>query len=143
VKSKDNTFFAKRVVISSLFTFNSSLCIFAGEHKMLKKLFLSLLIVSVFAIVSYAVKVYPNPWIPADKSNTHNGPIRFVGLPSSGGTIEIFNASGELVRRLSWATGSTAQWDATNELGQNVASGVYIWVLVSGGRENGKIVIVR
>jgi hypothetical protein len=110
---------------------------------MLKKLFLSLLIISVCTIASYAVKVYPNPWIPADKSNTHNGPIQFTGLPVTGGTIEIFNSSGELVRRLSWNTGSFTTWDAKNNLGENVASGVYIWVLTAGGRENGKIVIVR
>jgi hypothetical protein len=140
LKSEDNAFFAKRGIISSLL---SVFALRGRGDKMLKKLFLSSLIISVFAIASYAVKVYPNPWIPADKSNTHNGPIQFTGLPSSGGTIEIFNPSGELVRRLTWNTGSVMLWDAKNDLGENVASGVYIWVLKGGSNENGKIVIVR
>jgi hypothetical protein len=109
----------------------------------LKKFFMISLIISVFAAASYAVKVFPNPWIPADKSDTHNGLIQFKGLPSSGGTIEIFNSSGERVRRLSWNTGDVATWDAKNDIGENVASGVYIWVLTAGSRENGKIVIIR
>jgi hypothetical protein len=109
----------------------------------MKKLFAVLFALSFFAAVSQAIKVYPNPWIPSDKSGTHNGPIQFTGLPSSGGTIEIFDTSGERVKRLSWGTGSATTWDARNDLGENVSSGVYIWVLSVGGRENGKIVIVR
>ncbi|MDR2192129.1 MAG: T9SS type A sorting domain-containing protein [Endomicrobium sp.] len=110
---------------------------------MLKKIFLLSFIVFIFSIPAYAVKVYPNPWIPADKSNTHNGIITFAGLSPAGGTIMIYNSTGELVKKLSWDTGSSATWDAKNDIGENVASGVYIWVLTQGGNENGKIVIVR
>jgi len=109
----------------------------------MKKILTVLFLFSFFTAVSHAVKVYPNPWIPADNSGTHNGPIKFEGLPSGGGTIIIYNSTGELVRTITWPTGSTTTWDAKNNLGENVASGVYIWVLTQGGRENGKIVIVR
>jgi flagellar hook assembly protein FlgD len=102
----------------------------------------------IFCVPAHAVKVYPNPWIPADMSGTqgsysYDGQIKFDGLPVSGGTIMIYNVSGELVRKINWNSATLARWDGKNEKGEYVASGIYIWVLTAGGRETGKISVVR
>ncbi|MDR1941756.1 MAG: hypothetical protein LBQ47_05460 [Endomicrobium sp.] len=115
---------------------------------MLKKLILSFVFAAAAALQAYAVKVYPNPWIPADMSGTQgsyseNGQIKFDGVPVSGGTIIIYNVSGELVRKLNWNSMTLVRWDGKNERGEYVASGTYIWVMTAGGRETGKIAVIR
>ncbi|MCL2334705.1 MAG: hypothetical protein FWC57_01420 [Endomicrobia bacterium] len=121
---------------------------------MFKKLF-SLLIVNfslliLFAAISFAAKAYPNPWIPGshtdgDVHGTLAGGVNFVELSDAGGTIFIYNTTGELVRQIDWSPGrNTANWDGKNKIYEYVASGVYIWVAKSGGSvQNGKIVVIR
>lgn len=115
---------------------------------MIKKLYISLAFICLFAVNSYSVKVYPNPWIPSSNSGQHGsfaveGHINFKGVPQDGGEIYIYNATGELIRTLKWESGNLVKWDGKNNIGEYVASGVYIWVMKDGGTKSGKIVIVR
>ena len=113
-----------------------------------------------FAVSSHAVSVYPNPWIPdsnktdslgrkihgtyyGEVSGGVSGGIHFTGLPESGGTIYIYNSTGEIVRKLRWSSGNTKIWDGRNERHEFVASGVYMWVIKEVGTKTGKIVIIR
>jgi len=122
-------------------------------RKILSFILCSLFFVLLLVSSSYAVSVYPNPWIPDSNRKDNDGKsihgtlaegISFTGLSSNGGTIYIYNATGELVRKVKWTLGnSAANWDGRNERHEYVASGVYIWVVKDGGTKSGKIVIIR
>jgi len=87
------------------------------------------------------IGVSPNPFVP---SRGHTAITFFGGsLPYS--TIRIYNKAGRLVRTLRETKGrSTLEWDATNEDGKKLASGVYIWVLSGpAGKDKGKFAIIR
>ncbi|MCL4708500.1 T9SS type A sorting domain-containing protein [bacterium] len=72
---------------------------------------------------------YPNPFNPSTV-------ISFQLPVSSDVTLSIFNTNGQLVRQV--ASGKLASgrhsivWDATNERGERVASGVYLYVIKAG-----------
>ena len=108
-----------------------------------------LIIISALFVVAgaaYAVKVYPNPWIPDSKGGSHGDykGVNFDGLSNKGGTTYIHNATGELVRKLSWPEGEiSVKWNGRNDRGEYVASGVYIWVVNDGGTKSGKVVVIR
>jgi len=99
------------------------------------------------------IRVYPNPFKPYDGNPETGEPYR-NGFTNSGiifdplsqdATIKIFNLAGELVAELSGITGC-AQWDAKNESGKEVASGVYIYLVTdkAGSKPaTGKFVIIR
>jgi flagellar hook assembly protein FlgD len=113
---------------------------------MIKKIFSSICIVFVFFSFASATKVYPNPWIPESNNGsqgTLSGGITFAELPTEGGEIDIYNVSGEIVRKLRWDYGSTLNWDGKNDQGEDVASGIYIWVIKGSSSKNTKIVIIR
>lgn len=87
-------------------------------------------------------------WIPDSKTegNKHGdySGVKFDGLTNAGGTIYIYNTTGELVKKVSWSAGNVeAKWDGKNDRGEWVASGVYIWVVKDGGSKTGKIVVIR
>ncbi len=72
---------------------------------------------------------YPNPFNPDTQ-------IRFA-IPEAGAvTLQIFNSAGQLVRTLvasNMAAGyHQVNWNATDDSGRRVASGVYIYVLRAG-----------
>ena len=68
--------------------------------------------------------------------------IQFVNLPS-GGTINLYSLSGKRVRSIGIIAPQMA-WDACNSDGQQVASGLYIWEVLSGGNsKTGKLVIIK
>lgn len=86
------------------------------------------------------VRVFPNPW----KSNQHsNAPVTFDGLPANS-TVKIFTLSGHWVKSLE-ATSGKVTWDCTNDGGEKVASGVYLYVVTDmlGDDISGKIAIVK
>jgi hypothetical protein len=88
-----------------------------------------------------AVQVYPNPW----RSDKHNGfPITFAQLPT-GSTIKIFTASGHIVKTLSTQTSVLSTWDLTNDSGDKVASGVYIYLITDsqGDKVRGKVAVIK
>ncbi|MDI6704535.1 MAG: peptidoglycan DD-metalloendopeptidase family protein, partial [bacterium] len=86
------------------------------------------------------VVVYPNPFKPS-KGHTE---IRFERLTENV-TIRIYNIAGELVRMEENIITGFFDWDAKNDYGKNVASGVYIYVIIDneGRIKKGKIAIIR
>jgi hypothetical protein len=100
------------------------------------------------------VWVYPNPYVPNGGNAEEGTPYR-GGDPDSGitfenlaadTTIEIFSVSGAKVARLSASgTAGKVRWDAKNDSGRDVSSGVYMAVLTSPGirRVVKKVAIVR
>ena len=85
--------------------------------------------------------VNPNPFVP---SRGHEI-ITFFGGHLANSEIKIFNKAGYLVCTLHETEGEfTLDWDATNDDGKKLASGVYIWV-VSGpsGKDKGKFAIIK
>lgn len=81
--------------------------------------------------------VFPNPFVPS-KGHTQ---ITFTNL-SSGCKIKIFTLTGDLAKTL---TGDgQVTWNAKNEQGEDLASGLYYFVIESSSDvKKGKLVIVR
>jgi len=82
------------------------------------------------SVISYQLEQnYPNPFNPSTT-------ISFA-LPQAGEvTLSIFNTNGQLVKKLIAGEMNAGQhnltWDATNEHGERVASGVYLYVIKAG-----------
>ncbi|MBP7652094.1 hypothetical protein KA977_01645 [Candidatus Dependentiae bacterium] len=100
------------------------------------------------------VVVIPNPFVPYDNVSENgipyqdgnvNSGIIFSGLAVNS-HLKIYTVDGRKVvdRELNNST-DVAQWDAKNDQGQEVSSGVYIFVVTAqaGGKKTGKFVIVR
>jgi len=85
-------------------------------------------------------KAYPNPFCPASGHTR----IYFGPLPGSA-TIQIHMLSGALVREIRHEGGGLEIWDATNQAGLGLASGVYIYFMTAprGQKKSGKLVIIR
>ncbi|MBI4064378.1 MAG: hypothetical protein HY401_08785 [Elusimicrobia bacterium] len=96
------------------------------------------------------VYAFPVPWRPnfddPARYGTLAGGITFTNLPSEG-SIKIFDVAGELVRTINIPVGlfpPKYKWDVKTESGQDVVSGVYIWVVESGSnRKFGKLMVIR
>jgi hypothetical protein len=88
------------------------------------------------------VKVFPNPW----RIDRHSQiPIKFEGLPL-GSTVKLFTVSGHRVATLSSSGDpASAQWMVTNNDGDMVASGVYLYVITdsAGQKSRGKVAIIK
>ena len=88
-----------------------------------------------------AVRVYPNPW----RAGKHmQMSVKFDGLPA-GSTVKLFTVSGHEVKTISADSGGLASWDRTNDSGDQVASGVYIYLIIDpqGNENSGKIAIIK
>lgn len=79
---------------------------------------------------------YPNP--------ARKPPLIFANLPEGRKAIKIFNIAGELVKELETYE-SQVEWDLKNEAGNNVASGIYIYLIIddAGHKKLGKLGIIR
>src|SRR5277367_2054151 len=74
-----------------------------------------------------ALRIYPNPW----RKDKHNGiPMTFDRMPLNS-TVKIFSISGHLVKTLI-PNIDTATWDLTNDSGDKVASGIYVYLITTG-----------
>ncbi len=72
--------------------------------------------------------VFPNPFLPAKGHRT----IKFARLPS-GSTVRIFTVSLEFVLELRDEDyNGFIEWDARDQNGEDVASGVYAACIISG-----------
>lgn len=92
------------------------------------------------------VIVYPNPYKPYDGDSTTGyagSGIIFDGLTKDV-KIRIFTISGRLVREIDITTDGSFQYDVRNDEGEELASGVYIYI-ITNGREisKGKFAIIR
>jgi hypothetical protein len=90
---------------------------------------------------------FPVPWRPfADnpqRYGTASGGITFANLPQEG-VIQIFTLGGRLVREEHLSGASVWNWDVRNSAGEDVVSGVYLWVIKAGAnRKSGKLMVVR
>ena len=91
------------------------------------------------------IKVYPNPCRKGQEVKINNLPL------NSDVKIYIYDIAGELIRvlregeEIEAGTGSgTGIWDCKNEVGENVASGIYIYLIKSNkGNKKGKIALIR
>jgi len=84
---------------------------------------------------------YPNPFNPTTT-------IRFSLPTAEDITLEVFNLLGQKVKTLRIGQHSagthTLEWDATNESGQDVASGVYLYRLVTDSfTQSRKMILLR
>jgi len=87
--------------------------------------------------------VYPNPGPDAAGNMTFKYNLQAAGDVA----LKIFDVGGKLVKELA-ATGAagsnTVTWDTTNKHGQKLGSGVYIYILQSGGTKLvDKLALVR
>ena len=86
------------------------------------------------------VKVYPNPW----RSDKHAAKeVMFANLPANS-SVKIFTASGHLTKDLGTASG-TKNWDLTNDAGDKVSSGIYVYLIKDGegNKVKGKVAVIR
>ena len=95
------------------------------------------------------IKVVPNPLIVSSglESNPYESKVMFTHLPSVC-DITIYTVSGNIVRTIRHESTSgegSAYWDTLNKHGQNVAYGVYVYVVKSpnGDIQTGKLMIIR
>ncbi len=86
------------------------------------------------------VAVYPIPFKPIRGDSE----ITFDGLPSNT-TIRIYDISGSLIKEIENITIGTYNWDVKDKYGQDVASGIYIYIIScdEGMKKIGKIAIIR
>jgi len=91
--------------------------------------------------------VAPCPWSPESRKtamgNLTDG-ITFANLPAEG-EILIYTLTGTPVTRIIFNDGTyRAKWFGKNDSGQDVASGVYFWVVKSSdGTRTGKLIVIR
>ena len=85
------------------------------------------------------LKVYPNPSRPLEG---YKG-VMFSGLIDA--KIRIFTSVGELVREAQVIGQDGWVWDGKNEEGEEVARGIYIYLIIdsAGNKKVGKIAIIR
>jgi hypothetical protein len=94
------------------------------------------------------VIVYPNPYKPGTGKNyDRSGGILFDNLTQKA-KIKIYTIVGNLVREMNKDDmNKTYQWNAENDYGAKVASGVYIYIITnpdkSKDKAKGKIAIIR
>jgi hypothetical protein len=86
------------------------------------------------------LEVFPNP-ININK----NEAVTFGNLPEAkDGELKIFNISGELVFQQEIKGQRKFYWNATNNSGRNVSSGLYHYIITMGDEnKRGQIVVVR
>ena len=92
------------------------------------------------------IKCYPVPWIPDDgklATGTWNDGITFMDLPNTG-EILIYTTTGKFVEKIAFSNTTTQKWFGTDQNGDKVASGVYLW-LVKGAdtTKTGKLIVIR
>lgn len=95
------------------------------------------------------IKVVPNPLIVSSglESNPYESKVMFTHLPTVC-DISIFTVSGSLVRKIhhqSSASEGFEFWDCLNHQGQNVAYGLYVYIVKTpnGDTKTGKLMIIR
>ena len=84
--------------------------------------------------------VYPNPFKPG----VGHTRITFAALTEQA-TIRIFTLAGELVKKQDVSGQYSWDWDVKNTDGDELARGIYIWVVINpaGEKRTGKIAIIK
>ncbi|HEX3008338.1 MAG TPA: T9SS type A sorting domain-containing protein [Bacteroidales bacterium] len=115
------------------------------RNGVIKAIVFYLILVLCGPLFAQGAVVYPNPWVPEsgkERYGSLSDGITFKNLPSDG-EISIYSTNGLLVKRFIY-TGSTAKWYGKNTDNEDVASGVYLWVVKSSDSTiKGKLIILR
>ena len=91
------------------------------------------------------INAYPNPFRPGSGGPNDAKEIVIRSLPP-GCVLRFYTLSGALVRQITdWDGNGIISWDAKNDSGKNVGSGVYIFAATASGSgtKKGKVVIIR
>jgi hypothetical protein len=89
--------------------------------------------------VSGEIHVTPNPYRPAE----HGVYITFRNLPPSA-HLRILTVTGDLVKEFRNVPGPDLPWDVTNDRGEALASGVYLYYIeADGANAAGKFMVIR
>jgi hypothetical protein len=118
---------------------------FSLADVLLRILALTLALVSLSPVTSSPISsdleqahAFPVPFVPS-RGQTD---VTFTNL-SSQTTIRIFDIDGKEVRSID-ANGATQVWDARNNSGEEVASGVYLYLLSDAHETKaGKLMVIR
>ncbi|HVO33790.1 MAG TPA: T9SS type A sorting domain-containing protein, partial [Elusimicrobiota bacterium] len=96
--------------------------------------------VTLVAASTTGARVYPDPWRANQQPDI---PITFDQMTTQG-TLKIFTVSGHLVRSMPISNG-LARWDLTNDSGDKVGSGIYLYLVTSAddSQTRGKFAIIR
>ena len=93
---------------------------------------------SIAALNLSDVYVYPNPYKPNSPGRFQADKITFKKLTGEA-TIRVYTITGELAATLNKTDSfDDYEWDATNDAGQKLASGVYIYFVTAPGGETAK-----
>jgi flagellar hook assembly protein FlgD len=118
------------------------------DRKIFPIFIILMLVFSSQIIVAADIIVAPVPWAPesnkASRGNFADG-ISFINVPSEG-EILIYTISGQLVRHIEFKNNTTGRerWYGKNDNDEDVASGVYLWVVKSPGQtQTGKLIVLR
>ncbi|MFN0150988.1 MAG: two-component regulator propeller domain-containing protein [bacterium] len=87
------------------------------------------------------IVVYPNPFLAGGDADV----VTFDRLRAES-TLSLYTLAGEMVRQLTVASGETsALWDTRNTGGEEVASGVYFYIVRRDGADygRGKLAVIR
>jgi hypothetical protein len=89
------------------------------------------------------LEVYPNPWRADRPAHAAHPFVTFSGL-TLGTKVKLFTVAGREARELH-TDGPSIAWDLTNDAGDKVASGVYLYVITDsqGDKVRGKLAIIR
>ena len=87
-----------------------------------------------------SVRVYPNPW----RSDKHGSKLITFDNLAINSTINIFTVSGHWVKTLPMSSTSVT-WDLTNDSGDKVASGLYVYVIKTdnGQKKTGQVAVIK
>jgi 5-hydroxyisourate hydrolase-like protein (transthyretin family) len=87
---------------------------------------------------------WDRPPVPGDTFARH---LDFLGLPRARSTIRIYTLAGDLVQTLDHdgtRGDGQARWDLISRNGQDIASGIYLFTVESGGSHQvGRFVVMR
>ena len=90
--------------------------------------------------------VYPNPFKPNSPGRFQAAKLTFKRLPAQT-KIEIFSLTGKRVAELRKTDSAVDyyEWNVTNDDGQKLASGVYLYFMTSpdGSKAKGKFAVIR
>jgi hypothetical protein len=85
------------------------------------------------------IHIAPNPFKPREHGET----VVFKNIPE-GADIKIATVTGDIIKEFNNASGPDVSWDVTNEEGQSLASGVYLYYVITGdGTASGKLAVIR
>jgi len=87
------------------------------------------------------ILVYPNPWISAENIQTQ---MTFTHLPT-GSSMKIYSTSSGRLIKTFYELPETLHWDLTDEAGENIASGIYFYMITDrkNNASHGKICVIR